>query len=244
MAQVILLLSQVHGGKRRGLPVSEEAIARMDVCVRTSASPTVLRHAAAGSEWHGGTRGVEQLPGGDRASIQDALLVHHNLQLHHHYRGGYHQVAPFLSRPQAPLRSLWFAAPRPWHSRLTFLVLADLLALYPFPALYQMEQEMRFFLEGGYLTTDQAAMVRRAVRQLLVALRPDAVALVDAFNFSDHSLNSCLGRYGALLSTFLACSSVGTDDLGGMIIRWSCVRGTVRVRPARTSQPVTGGARL
>jgi hypothetical protein len=62
-------------------------------------------------------------------------------------------------------------------------------------ALYQVEQEMRFFLEGGYLSSEQAVMVRQAVRGLLVALRPDAVALVDAFNFSDHSLNSCLGRY-------------------------------------------------
>lgn len=62
-----------------------------------------------------------------------------------------------------------------------------------------MEQEMRFFLEGGYLSSEQAVMVRQAVRQLLVDLRPDAVALVDAFNHSDHSLNSCLGRYGSHL---------------------------------------------
>ncbi|ELR15635.1 acylCoA oxidase like protein [Acanthamoeba castellanii str. Neff] len=64
-----------------------------------------------------------------------------------------------------------------------------------YPPLYQVEQETRFFLEGGYLSSEQAVMVRQAVRGLLVALRPDAVALVDAFNFSDHSLNSCLGRY-------------------------------------------------
>jgi len=54
---------------------------------------------------------------------------------------------------------------------------------------------MGLFIESRYLSLEQAAMVRQAVRDLLVTLRPDAVALVDAFNLSDHSLNSCLGRY-------------------------------------------------
>ena len=31
--------------------------------------------------------------------------------------------------------------------------------------------------------------------ELLAEIRPDAVALVDAFDFSDHSLSSILGRY-------------------------------------------------
>lgn len=30
---------------------------------------------------------------------------------------------------------------------------------------------------------------------LFDVMRPNAVALVDAFDFSDHSLESCLGRY-------------------------------------------------
>jgi len=38
------------------------------------------------------------------------------------------------------------------------------------------------------------ALAARRVH-LLTLLRPDAVALVDAFDYSDKVLNSCLGRY-------------------------------------------------
>jgi acyl-CoA oxidase len=94
-----------------------------------------------------------------------------------------------------------------------------------------MEQEMRFFLEGGYLSSAQAIMVRQAVRGLLVALRPDAVALVDAFNFSDHTLNSCLGRYGTVntwrsLETLPLCRAARTDTTQ------RCVRADGRVYEA------------
>lgn len=40
------------------------------------------------------------------------------------------------------------------------------------------------FLEDGYFTACQAELVREGVRALLVEIRPDAVALVDAFNHS------------------------------------------------------------
>lgn len=46
----------------------------------------------------------------------------------------------------------------------------------------------------GHMSTSQASAVREAVRHLLTALRPDAVALVDAFEFPDNTLNSALGR--------------------------------------------------
>jgi hypothetical protein len=41
----------------------------------------------------------------------------------------------------------------------------------------------------------QAAALRAASRGLLAALRPEAVALVDAFGFEDYYLNSALGRW-------------------------------------------------
>jgi hypothetical protein len=62
-------------------------------------------------------------------------------------------------------------------------------------ALHTLEQELGEFTEDGYLSEAQVGLVRTGVRSLLAALRPDAVALVDAFNFSDHELNSALGRY-------------------------------------------------
>ena len=50
------------------------------------------------------------------------------------------------------------------------------------------------FLEGGFLSGEQAQMVRSQVRDLLFTLRPNAVALVDSWGLSDWELNSALGR--------------------------------------------------
>ena len=61
-------------------------------------------------------------------------------------------------------------------------------------ALWHMEQEMGDFLEGGFLSGEQAQMVRSQVRDLLFTLRPNAVALVDSWGLSDWELNSALGR--------------------------------------------------
>lgn len=44
-------------------------------------------------------------------------------------------------------------------------------------------------------TGEQAAALRARHRALLVELRPDAVALVDAFGYEDYTLNSAIGRY-------------------------------------------------
>eukprot|EP00879_Flechtneria_rotunda_P021197 GHRR01022330.1.p1 GENE.GHRR01022330.1~~GHRR01022330.1.p1 ORF type:complete len:634 (+),score=214.56 GHRR01022330.1:589-2490(+) len=58
--------------------------------------------------------------------------------------------------------------------------------------------------EAGWMTGAQAAALRTQHRNLLAALRPEAVALVDAFGWEDYALNSALGRadgdvYSALL---------------------------------------------
>lgn len=49
------------------------------------------------------------------------------------------------------------------------------------------------------MSGQQCKMLKGAIRQLLLDIRPDAVSLVDAFNYSDHTLNSALGRYGISL---------------------------------------------
>jgi acyl-CoA oxidase len=61
--------------------------------------------------------------------------------------------------------------------------------------LHTAENALDDLLELGALAPQQAPLVRGAVRSLLHALRPDAVALVDAFNYTDRQLNSALGRY-------------------------------------------------
>ena len=46
-------------------------------------------------------------------------------------------------------------------------------------------------------------MIQEAQLKLLAALRPDAVALVDAFDFTDHGLCSVLGRYDGQVYEYL-----------------------------------------
>lgn len=45
------------------------------------------------------------------------------------------------------------------------------------------------------MTSEQVAMARDQLYLLLKQVRPEAVPLVDAFDFSDPMLNSALGRY-------------------------------------------------
>ena len=49
----------------------------------------------------------------------------------------------------------------------------------------------------------QLRMAKAAVAELLDQLRPDAVALVDAFDFPDRVLASAIGRYDGMNETFL-----------------------------------------
>lgn len=71
-------------------------------------------------------------------------------------------------------------------------VLTDLARLF---ALYWMEREIGDFLEDGFLSAQQSQWVRTNVLDLLDVIRPNAVALVDARDFSDFRLKSALGRY-------------------------------------------------
>ena len=45
------------------------------------------------------------------------------------------------------------------------------------------------------MNTDQLNMLRGYLFDLLTIIRPNAVALVDSFDFTDHLLGSILGRY-------------------------------------------------
>lgn len=62
-------------------------------------------------------------------------------------------------------------------------------------ALYWMEREMGDFLEVGVISVQQAHWVRTNMIIMLDVVRPNAVALVDARDFSDFRLKSALGRY-------------------------------------------------
>jgi acyl-CoA oxidase len=45
------------------------------------------------------------------------------------------------------------------------------------------------------MTGSQIAQVNQRILELLTVIRPNAVALVDAFDFKDATLGSVLGRY-------------------------------------------------
>lgn len=61
--------------------------------------------------------------------------------------------------------------------------------------IWRMEATMADFLEGGAMGPERAPEVRVALREALRKVRPDAVALADAWDFSDFRLKSALGRY-------------------------------------------------
>ncbi|XP_072318611.1 peroxisomal acyl-coenzyme A oxidase 1 isoform X1 [Eucyclogobius newberryi] len=71
-------------------------------------------------------------------------------------------------------------------------VLSTLALLY---ALQGIAQNSGDFLQAGLLTVPQMLQVSVRIKELLCLLRPNAVALVDAFDFPDKKLKSVLGRY-------------------------------------------------
>ncbi|XP_021067403.1 peroxisomal acyl-coenzyme A oxidase 1 isoform X2 [Mus pahari] len=71
-------------------------------------------------------------------------------------------------------------------------VLRNLCLLY---SLYGISQRGGDFLEGNIITGAQMSQVNSRILELLTVIRPNAVALVDAFDFKDATLGSVLGRY-------------------------------------------------
>ncbi|KAI9997197.1 hypothetical protein PInf_000633 [Phytophthora infestans] len=62
-------------------------------------------------------------------------------------------------------------------------------------ALTQLEATAGEFMESGCVFPSDMAIIRANIEELLKLIRPHAVTLVDGFNFSDHTLNSTLGRF-------------------------------------------------
>uniref|UniRef100_A0A8C9XLF8 Acyl-coenzyme A oxidase n=1 Tax=Sander lucioperca TaxID=283035 RepID=A0A8C9XLF8_SANLU len=71
-------------------------------------------------------------------------------------------------------------------------VLSTLALLY---ALHGITTNSGDFLQAGLLNVPQVHQVSARIKELLSQLRPNAVALVDAFDHHDKKLNSVLGRY-------------------------------------------------
>lgn len=71
-------------------------------------------------------------------------------------------------------------------------VLRTLCRLY---AVYGINQRLGDFIQDGFLNAQQADMILNKTLSLFAEIRPNAVALVDAFDYSDNVLQSCIGRY-------------------------------------------------
>lgn len=62
-------------------------------------------------------------------------------------------------------------------------------------SLVYIQKDRGDFLTSGWLSTAQAKLLQPALRNLCQTLRPEAVALVDAFGKSDFELNSAIGAH-------------------------------------------------
>lgn len=71
-------------------------------------------------------------------------------------------------------------------------VLDDLCSFY---AVYLIRKNLGDFLQDGYFSNAQVGLIENRMLELLAELRINAVGLVDAFDFRDRNLESCLGRY-------------------------------------------------
>jgi len=70
--------------------------------------------------------------------------------------------------------------------------LTDLFKLY---TCHGIANDSTPFLADGYMSAAQLELISEAVLACLAKIRPNAVALVDAFDFTDRHLSSVLGRY-------------------------------------------------
>lgn len=71
-------------------------------------------------------------------------------------------------------------------------ILSSLGLLY---TLHGISRNTGDFLQAGLLTTSQLEQVQQRIKDLLAVIRPNAIALVDAFDYTDTQLGSVLGRY-------------------------------------------------
>ncbi|XP_027335035.1 peroxisomal acyl-coenzyme A oxidase 1-like isoform X2 [Abrus precatorius] len=62
-------------------------------------------------------------------------------------------------------------------------------------ALFLLHKHLGDFLSTGCITPKQGSLANEQLRSLYSQVRPNAIALVDAFNYTDHYLGSVLGRY-------------------------------------------------
>ncbi|XP_048781303.2 peroxisomal acyl-coenzyme A oxidase 1-like [Ostrea edulis] len=71
-------------------------------------------------------------------------------------------------------------------------VLTKLCKLY---AVHGIIERLGEFIQDGFISPLQITNLQNKLTQLMAEIRPNAVAVVDAFDYPDKILDSCLGRY-------------------------------------------------
>lgn len=71
-------------------------------------------------------------------------------------------------------------------------VMTSLCLLY---CLHGIRENLGEFIQDGFFNSKQVTTLTTKMMSVLADIRPNAVSLVDAFEFSDSQLDSCLGRY-------------------------------------------------
>ncbi|XP_048781300.2 peroxisomal acyl-coenzyme A oxidase 1-like [Ostrea edulis] len=75
------------------------------------------------------------------------------------------------------------------HTKDVLIVLCKLYAVHG------IVENLGEFIQDGFLSPRQVSILQTKLAELLAELRPNVVALVDAFDYPDRVLDSCLGRY-------------------------------------------------
>lgn len=77
-------------------------------------------------------------------------------------------------------------------------------------------------LQDGFLSPRQVSILQTKLAELLAELRPNVVALVDAFDYPDRVLDSCLGRYDGqvykALYEYAKSSPLNDKEVHGIIV--------------------------
>ncbi|RKP26888.1 hypothetical protein SYNPS1DRAFT_32613 [Syncephalis pseudoplumigaleata] len=128
-------------------------------------------------------------------------------------------------------------------SPATQTVMRRLMTLYH---LYTLERDMGDFTEDGYVSAMQVALIRRELRSLLRAIRPDAVGLAESYGWPDFLLNSALGssdgRAYERMVEHLQREPLNNGEMDDGVIRSyrECLRPLIRGEVGQWTPPETG----
>jgi len=99
-----------------------------------------------------------------------------------------------------------------------------LLQLYRLFCITNVEKRIESFISSKAIDVEQIPLFRKAIKILLHRIRPDAVALTDAFSKSDYELNSAIGNFdGDYINTLYRWASqdpfnIAQNKYGGKAI--------------------------